>query len=46
MQSSTRPLSVGLDQVLTSPPVSRNARAGTITEIPNAEADCFRHSRQ
>jgi hypothetical protein len=46
MQSSTRPLSVGRRQVRTSPSVSANAASGTITDIPNADADCRRHSRQ
>ena len=46
MQSSVRPLSVCRDQVLGSPAVRLNAALGTSSETPNAEADCFRHSRQ
>jgi hypothetical protein len=46
MQSSVRPLSVGRDQILTSPRSTRNASLGTRTEMPKADADCFWHSRQ
>jgi len=46
MQSSVRPLSVRRDQVLGAPALRRNAVLGTTNETPNAEADCFWHSRQ
>ena len=40
------PLSVGRDQKRGLPAVRRRAARGAITEMPNAEADCRRHSRQ
>ena len=46
MQRSVRPLPVFRDQVLASPAVRLNAVLGTSSETPNAEAECFRHSRQ
>jgi hypothetical protein len=46
MHSSTLPLSVGRLQLLRWPCVSMNASVGTMTEMPKAEADCLRHSRQ
>ena len=46
MHSSTLPLSVGRLHVLRLPCLSTNASAGTMTEMPKADADCLRHSRQ
>src|SRR3954468_17065323 len=46
MQSSVHPLSVRRDQVRTSPCCRLNALFGTRSEMPKAEADCLRHSRQ
>src|SRR5437879_12944702 len=45
-QSSTRPLSVGRDQKRGVPETSLKSARLTQTEMPNAEADCLRHSRQ
>jgi hypothetical protein len=45
-QSSVLPVSVGRDQNLGFPWVRRNAACGTMKDIPNAEADCLRHSTQ
>src|SRR5205807_7660471 len=45
-QSSTRPLSVGRDQKRGVPETSVKSARLTQTEMPNAEADCLRHSRQ
>src|SRR5579863_9554733 len=46
VQANTPPLSVGRLQVRTLPCIIANALAGTMTEMPNADADCLRHSRQ
>ena len=40
------PLSVGRVHQFGAPCVTRSPARGTISDIPNAEADCFRHSRQ
>lgn len=45
-QSSARPLSASLDHCFGVPRTSRNPDLLTITEMPNAEADCLRHSVQ
>ncbi|HEX2529324.1 MAG TPA: hypothetical protein VHL31_23905 [Geminicoccus sp.] len=45
-QSSVSPVDVGRVQERGTPLVRRTAGQVTITEIPNAEADCLRHSRQ
>lgn len=42
-QSSPVPRSVARDHVAGLPATSSSASAGTITEMPKAEADCFRH---
>ena len=44
--SKTRPESPAQDQWDGVPCVNRSASCGTITEMPNAEADCLRHLRQ
>ena len=45
-QSISLPLSVARDQTRGSPRTSRSAAVGTMTEIPNADDDCARHSVQ
>jgi hypothetical protein len=45
-QANTPPLAVGRLHVRTRPWLMTNACFGTMTEIPNADADCLRHSRQ
>src|SRR5882672_733379 len=45
-QSSQWPLSVGRDQNCGVPRVTLKVARGTTIEMPNAEADCFRHSVQ
>jgi hypothetical protein len=44
--SKMRPESPAHDQCAGVPPVIRTASRGTITEMPNADADCLRHLRQ
>ncbi len=46
MQCRVRPVSVGRDHTAGVPRVTCRAPAGTETEMPKAEADCFWHSRQ
>ena len=45
-QISVRPLSARRDQRATAPRPRRKSARRTISEMPKAEADCFRHSRQ
>jgi hypothetical protein len=45
-QLNVRPLSVERDHRFGTPRVSTKPALLTITEMPNAEADCFRHSSQ
>jgi len=46
MQSIVRPLSVGRVHVFGEPWVTLKAGRGTRSDMPNADADCFWHSRQ
>jgi hypothetical protein len=45
-QARVPPLSVARDQTFTSPCVTWKSERLTMTETPNADADCFWHSRQ
>lgn len=45
-QSSMRPLSVGRVHLLSLPLTSLTSELRTMAEMPNAEADCLRHSLQ
>jgi hypothetical protein len=44
--SKMRPESPAQDQCAGVPCVTRSAARGTMTEMPNADADCLRHLRQ
>jgi len=41
-----RPLSVARLQNFGAPCVTRSPALGTLSDVPNSEADCFWHSRQ
>jgi hypothetical protein len=45
-QSTTRPLSAGRDQKRGTPESRLKSARLTHTEMPKADADCLRHSRQ
>jgi hypothetical protein len=45
-QARVPPLSAARDQTSTSPRVTRKSECLTMTEMPNADDDCFWHARQ